>query len=136
MENISKHISYKEATFSATATRLKLSNDPTEQHLKAMKLVAEKCFEPLREWYGEPLRINSFYRGNALNKAVKGSKTSQHCKGEAIDIDAGNIEENEKIHNWMKENLDFTQLINEYNFSWVHISYDPKNLKKQCLVIK
>lgn len=136
MNNISKHITYKEATFSATATRLKLSNDPTEQHLKAMKLVAEKCFEPLREWYGEPLRINSFYRGNALNKAVKGSKTSQHCKGEAIDIDAGSIDENEKIYNWIKENLDFTQLINEYNFSWVHVSYDPKNLKKQCLVIK
>lgn len=136
MNNISKHITYKEATFSATATRLKLSNDPTEQHLKAMKLVAEKCFEPLREWYGEPLRINSFYRGNALNKAVKGSKTSQHCKGEAIDIDAGSIDENEKIYNWIKENLEFTQLINEYNFSWVHVSYDPKNLKKQCLVIK
>lgn len=136
MNNISKHITYKEATFSATATRLKLSNDPTEQHLKAMKLVAEKCFEPLREWYGKPLRINSFYRGNALNKAVKGSKTSQHCKGEAIDIDAGSIDENEKIYNWIKENLDFTQLINEYNFSWVHVSYDPKNLKKQCLVIK
>lgn len=136
MNNVSKHITYKEATFSATATRLKLSNDPTEQHLKAMKLVAEKCFEPLREWYGEPLRINSFYRGDALNKAVKGSKTSQHCKGEAIDIDAGSIDENEKIYNWIKENLDFTQLINEYNFSWVHVSYDPKNLKKQCLVIK
>jgi zinc D-Ala-D-Ala carboxypeptidase len=136
MENISKHITFKEATFSATAQRLGIKNEPTPEHLKAMKLVAEKCFEPLREWHGKPLRINSFYRGKDLNKAVKGSSTSQHCKGEAIDIDAGSVAENKKIHDWIKNNLEFTQLINEYNFSWVHVSYDPKNLKKQCLVIK
>ncbi len=136
MEKISQHITFKEATFSATAKRLGIKNEPTPEHLKAMKLVAEKCFEPLREWYGKPLRINSFYRGKDLNKAVKGSATSQHCKGEAIDIDAGSVTENKKIHDWIKNNLEFTQLINEYNFSWVHVSYNPKNLKKQCLVIK
>jgi hypothetical protein len=136
MERISKHITFKEATFSATAQRLGIKNQPTLEHLKAMITVAEKCFEPLREWYGKPLRINSFYRGKELNKAVKGSLTSQHCKGEAIDIDAGSISENKKIHDWIKDNLEFTQLINEYNYSWVHVSYDPKNLKKQCLIIK
>jgi zinc D-Ala-D-Ala carboxypeptidase len=136
MERISKHITFKEATFSATAQRLGIKNQPTLEHLKAMITVAEKCFEPLREWYGKPLRINSFYRGKDLNKAVKGSLTSQHCKGEAIDIDAGSISENKKIHDWIKDNLEFTQLINEYNYSWVHVSYDPKNLKKQCLIIK
>ena len=136
MENISKHITFKEATFSATAQRLGIKNEPTLEHLKAMITVAEKCFEPLREWCGKPLRINSFYRGKELNKAVKGSATSQHCKGEAIDIDAGSIAENKKIHDWIKANLEFTQLINEYNYSWVHVSYDPKNLKKQCLIIK
>lgn len=136
MENISKHITFKEATFSATAQRLGIKNEPTLEHLKAMITVAEKCFEPLREWYGKPLRINSFYRGKELNKAVKGSLTSQHCKGEAIDIDAGSVTENKKIHDWIKANLEFTQLINEYNYSWVHVSYDPKNLKKQCLIIK
>jgi hypothetical protein len=136
MERISKHITFKEATFSATAQRLGLKNQPTLEHLKAMITVAEKCFEPLREWYGKPLRINSFYRGKDLNKAVKGSLTSQHCKGEAIDIDAGSISENKKIHDWIKDNLEFTQLINEYNYSWVHVSYDAKNLKKQCLIIK
>lgn len=136
MEKISKHITFKEATFSATAQRLGIKNQPTLDHLKAMITVAEKCFEPLREWYGKPLRINSFYRGKELNKAVKGSLTSQHCKGEAIDIDAGSISENKKIHDWIKDNLEFTQLINEYNYSWVHVSYDPKNLKKQCLIIK
>jgi hypothetical protein len=136
MENISKHITFKEATFSATAQRLGIKNEPTLEHLKAMMTVAEKCFEPLREWYGKPLRINSFYRGKDLNKAVKGSATSQHCKGEAIDIDAGSVAENKKIHDWIKNNLEFTQLINEYNYSWVHVSYDAKNLKKQCLIIK
>jgi len=136
MERISKHITFKEATFSATAQRLGIKNQPTLEHLKAMITVAEKCFEPLREWYGKPLRINSFYRGKDLNKAVKGSLTSQHCKGEAIDIDAGSISENKKIHDWIKDNLEFTQLINEFGFQWIHVSYDPKNLKKQCLIIK
>ena len=136
MENISKHITFKEATFSATAQRLGIKNEPTLEHLKAMMTVAEKCFEPLREWYGKPLRINSFYRGKDLNRAVKGSLSSQHCKGEAIDIDAGSVAENKKIHDWIKANLEFTQLINEYNYSWVHVSFDAKNLKKQCLIIK
>jgi zinc D-Ala-D-Ala carboxypeptidase len=133
---ISKHISLKEATFSATAIRLGIDNTPTAEHLACMKLVAEKCFEPLREWYKKPIKINSFYRGKDLNKAVKGSLSSQHCKGEAIDMDGGSIEENKKLFEWCKSNLEFTQLINEYNYSWVHISYNPKNLKKQVLIIK
>lgn len=134
---ISKHITVKEATFSATAVRNNLSNIPTDEHLKAMKIVAEKCFEPLREWYGKPIKINSFYRGLLLNKAVKGSLSSQHCKGEAIDMDAGSIEENKKLFEFCKTNLDFDQLINEYNFSWVHISYtEKKPNRKQILVIK
>ena len=134
---ISKHISLKEATFSATATRLAIDNQPTAEHLACMKLVAEKCFEPLREWYGKPIRINSFYRGLKLNKAVKGSLSSQHCKGEAIDIDAGSIAENKKLFEWCKANLDFDQIINEYNFSWIHISYTNKKAnRKQILSIK
>ena len=134
---ISKHISLKEATFSATATRLGIDNIPTSEHLACMKLVVEKCFEPLREWYGKPIRINSFYRGSKLNKAVKGSLSSQHCKGEAIDMDAGSIEENKKLFEWCKANLNFDQLINEYNFSWVHISYtEKKENRKQILSIK
>ena len=137
MENISKHITFKEATFSATAQRLGIKNEPTLDHLKSMITVSEKCFEPLREWYGKPLRINSFYRGKDLNNAVKGSATSQHCKGEAIDIDAGSVAENKKIHDWIKDNLDFDQLINEYNYSWVHVSYtDKKPNRKQLVTIK
>ena len=134
---ISKHISLKESTFSATATRLGIDNIPTAEHLACMKLVAEKCFEPLREWYKKPIKINSFYRGSKLNKAVKGSLSSQHCKGEAIDIDAGSIEENKKLFEWCKANLEWDQLINEYNFSWIHISYtNKKPNRKQILIIK
>jgi uncharacterized protein YcbK (DUF882 family) len=133
---ISEHISLEEATKSATAIRNGIDNTPSVDVAKSMILVAAKCFEPLRNWYGKPIRINSFYRCPELNALVKGSPTSDHVKGMAIDIDAGSIPENEKLFNWLKENVEFTQLINEYNFSWVHISYDKNNLKKQILVIK
>jgi len=136
MEKISKHITLKEATFSQTAENLKINNTPSAKELEAMVLVAEKCFEPLRTWYGKPIRINSFYRNQALNKAVKGSATSQHLKGEAIDIDAGSKEENKKLFEWCRDNLSFDQLINEYNYSWVHISYSKTKNRKQILIIK
>jgi len=135
-EIISKHITLLEATKSDTATKFGIKNMPTEEHLKAMKLVAERCFEPLREWYGKPIKVNSFYRSKELNTALKGSLTSQHCKGEAIDLDAGSKEENKKLFDWCKDHLVFDQLINEYNFSWVHISYSPIKNRKQILVIK
>lgn len=132
---ISKHITLREATYSPTALRLGISNKPDEIVLKNMKLVAEKCFEPLREWYGKPIKINSFYRCNSLNNAVKGSPTSEHVKGMAIDMDAGSKEENKKLFEWCKKNLTFTQLINEYDFSWVHISYNENKLKNEILKI-
>ena len=138
--NISKHITYLEATHSDTAKAKGISNIPNEVQLAAMKLVAEKCFEPLREWYGKPIRINSFFRSVELNKAVKGSKTSDHVKGMAIDLDAGSNAENLKLFNWLKDNVEFTQLIHEYGDKsgpeWVHISYNPNNLKTQLLYIK
>jgi hypothetical protein len=137
---ISKHITVKEATQSATATRLKIDNTPSAEVLDNMKLVAEKCFEPLREWYGKPITINSFYRSPALNKAVKGAKNSDHVKGMAIDLDAGSNSENLKLFNWLKDNVEFKQLIHEYGDKsgpeWVHISYDPKDLRTQLLYIK
>jgi hypothetical protein len=137
---ISKHISYLEATHSDTAKAKGISNVPNEVQLAAMKLVAEKCFEPLREWYGKPIKINSFYRSHELNKAVKGSKTSDHVKGMAIDLDAGSNAENLKLFNWLKDNVEYKQLIYEYGDKsgpeWVHISYDPKDLRTQLLYIK
>ncbi len=136
MEKISDHISYNEATFSQTAINLKINNNPNAEQLAAMQLVAEKCFEPLRNWYGKPIKINSFFRSDLLNRAVKGSLTSQHKKGEAIDLDAGSIEENKKLFEWIKANLIFDQAINEYNYSWVHISYSKTKNRKQILIIK
>jgi zinc D-Ala-D-Ala carboxypeptidase len=140
MQMISKHITYLEATHSDTAKAKGIDNIPNEVQLAAMRLVAEKCFEPLREWYGKPIRINSFFRSVELNKAVKGSKTSDHLKGMAIDLDAGSNAENLKLFNWLKDNVEFTQLIHEYGDKsgpeWLHISYDPNNLKTQLLYIK
>ena len=133
---ISEHITYEEATNSSTATRLKIRNEPDEATLYRMKILAEECFEPLRKWYGKPIRINSFYRSPELNKAVGGSTTSQHCKGEAIDISAGSKEENKNLFYWVKANLVFDQLINEYDFTWVHISFRHKDNRNQTLVIK
>jgi len=132
---ISKHISFDEATVSNTATRFRIENNPSDIQLACMKLVAEKCFEPLRTWYNKPIKVNSFFRCESLNAKVGGSKTSQHVKGEAIDLSGGNKEENKKLFDWCKENLEFDQLINEYDFTWVHISYTIKN-RKQILAIK
>ena len=123
MDNISKNISYKEATFSNTAKARKIDNTPSADTLVRMKLVAEKCFQPVREWYGKPININSFYRSPLLNQAIRGAKTSQHVKGEAIDISAGSATENKKLFDWLKDNVEFDQLINEYGFRWIHISY-------------
>lgn len=137
---ISEHISYREATFSATAQRLGIKNEPDEASLYKMKIVAEECFEPIRKWYGKPIKVNSFFRCKELNKAVKGSQTSQHVTGEAIDIDAGSREENKKIYEWAKANLVFDQLIFEYGDEsgpdWVHISFCHKYNRNQTLRIR
>lgn len=135
MEKISEHISYDEATISPTGLRLGIDNTPSFEDLERMKTVANACFEPLRGWYGKPIKVNSFYRCEMLNKVVKGSPTSQHRSGEAIDISAGSKEENKKLFDWCKANLVFDQLINEYNYSWVHISFRKGNNRNQTLII-
>ena len=125
---ISKHISEKEATKSVTALRLGLDNTPDGDTLNNMKIVAEKVFEPLREYVGGAIKINSFYRSSALNEAIGGSTRSQHCKGQAMDIDdIYGHKTNKEMFNWIKDNLDFDQMIwefgNEDNPDWVHVSY-------------
>ena len=132
---ISKHISIEEATLSPTGLRLGIDNTPNEDVLVNMKLVAERCFEPIRNWYGRPIKVNSFYRCDALNKAVKGSATSQHVQGKAMDISTGTKAGNKLIYEWAKNNLIFDQLINEYDYSWVHISYNKNNNRNQTLII-
>jgi hypothetical protein len=138
MEMISNHISYYEATHSPTATEKGLNNEPNLTQLKAMRLVAVKCFEPLRMWANVPLSINSFFRGEALNKAIGGSLTSQHCKGEAIDIDGKGKISNAKIFHFLKENTEFDQLIAEFPVNgepaWVHVSYSERGNRGQILV--
>jgi len=132
MEAISKNISYKEATFSPTAVRKGIDNTPDKDTLSRMQLVAERCFEPIRTFYGKPIKINSFYRCEILNKEIGGSDSSQHCSGEAIDIDAD--KDNLKIFNWILQNLDFDQLIyefgNEKEPDWIHISYTEQRANR------
>ena len=139
MKNISKHVSYKEGVYSITALRLGLNNDPNAYHLNNMKVISEKIFEPLRMHVGGPIKINSFYRGPELNKAIGGSSKSQHCKGQAIDIDDtyGNAT-NAEMYHWIKDNLNFDQMIWEFgddnNPAWVHVSYvDDDNNRNRCL---
>ena len=136
---ISKHISYKEGVYSITATRLGINNTPEDDQLHFMEIIAEKVFEPLREWVGGPIKINSFYRCPELNKAIGGSATSQHCKGQAMDIDdTFGKATNAEMYHWIKDNLDFDQMIWEFgsddNPDWVHISYvsEDKN-RNRCL---
>ena len=136
---ISKHVSYKEGVHSITALRLGLKNDPSESHLFNMKLIAEKVFEPLREHVGGPIKINSFYRGPELNKAIGGSAKSQHCHGQAMDIDdTYGHASNAEMFNYIKANLDYDQMIWEFgteqNPDWVHVSYvSPDKNRNRCL---
>ena len=136
---ISEHVSYKEGVFSVTATRLGVDNTPNDEQLANMELVAEKVFEPLREWVGKPIKVNSFFRGLKLNTAIGGAKKSQHMKGQAMDIDDNyGHATNAEMYYWIKENLDFDQLIWEFgddeNPNWLHVSYVSKeDNRNRCL---
>lgn len=133
--NISEHITYDEAVKSQTATRLKIENIPSGEQVECMKIVAEKCFEPMRTYWGTSLMVDSFYRSPELNKAIGGVVTSQHCKGEAIDVYAGSLANNKKLLEWAKANLIFDQLLWEFGTdegpSWVHISFTAKKKNRQ-----
>lgn len=141
MERISKYVSYDEATKSQTAIRNKIDNKPNTEEINNMKYVASKVFDKVREHFGIPLKVSSFFRCKKLNTAVGGSATSQHMTGEAIDIDAdGSSITNAQVFDYIKNNLDFDQLIWEFgdkkNPAWVHVSLkrNGKN-RKQILVV-
>jgi len=137
MEIISKHITLQESIFSQKAIDKGIKNEPNKLELDAMKYVAENLFEPIREWYDKPIIINSFYRCKELNKEVRGSKTSGHVLGNSIDITAGPKLENKKIFDFIKlSGLEYDQLINEYDYTWLHISLKKSGNRKQILVIK
>ena len=136
---ISAHISYKEAVYSRTATRLDIDNNPDDMEVYRMSLIAEEVFEPLRAWVGGPIKINSFFRSPELNTAIGGSTKSQHCQGQAIDLDdTFGRATNAEMYEFIKENLDFDQMIWEFgdddNPDWVHVSYvsEDKN-RNRCL---
>ena len=126
--------------YSITALRLGLNNDPTKAHLTNMELLAEKVFEPLRKHVNGPIKINSFYRGPELNKAIGGSANSQHCKGQAIDIDdVYGYMSNAEMYEYIKNNLSFDQMIWEFgnsdNPDWVHVSYVNEDANRnRCLL--
>ena len=139
MERISEHITYKEATYSETAKRHGLFNVPNESQVARMKLTATKVFEPLRNHFDTPIFVSSFFRSAELNIALSGGKNSQHMCGEAMDLDADkyDIIENKDIFNYIKDHLEFDQLIWEFgdviNPDWVHVSYSANN-RKEILV--
>ena len=127
---LSKNLSLGEFTRSQTAKRKGIDNTPSEKHLEAAKLLAKSIFQPIRDCFAVPIFISSGYRSDALNEAIGGSKTSQHSKGEAMDIDMDhrNGPENEEIFHYIRENLPFDQLIWEFGNNerpdWVHVSYN------------
>ena len=136
---ISEHISYKEGVYSTTAMRRGIDNTPNDEQLNNMETIAEKVFEPLREWVGGAVKINSFFRSVKLNKAIGGSSKSQHCHGQAIDIDdTFGVVANSDMYEYIKNNLDFDQLIWEFgdddNPNWVHVSYVSEDAnRRRCL---
>ena len=135
---ISNHISLKEATKSNTADRLGINNFPDNDTLINMQSLAINVFEPLRQWVGGPIYITSFYRSPELNKAIGGSKKSQHCLGQAIDIDdVYSNATNADMFAYIKDNLEFDQLIWEFgddsNPNWVHCSYVSGNNRGNVL---
>jgi hypothetical protein len=136
---LSKHLSLAEIMRSETAKRRGINNQPTAEHLENFKLLAEKVFEPIREHFKVPIHISSGYRSKALNTAIKGSLSSQHCSGEAIDIDMdGTSITNAQIFNYIKDNLSFDQLIWEFgtdkNPDWVHVSYESNGKQRKQML--
>lgn len=130
-----KYFTIKEMTKSSTAKANGIDNTPSDEGVLKLQKLIEAVLDPLREWYGKPIRVTSGYRCKALNEAVGGSDTSQHRLGEAADITVGTKKGNKKLFEYIKDNLPFDQLINESNFSWVHVSYREGRLRKQVLAL-
>ena len=136
---LSKNLMLAEVTRSETAKRKGISNMPTPQHIENFKLLAEKVFQPIREHFGKPIIISSGYRSKELNTAIGGALSSQHCQGEAIDIDMDGTDiTNAQVFNYIKDNLEFDQLIWEFgtdtNPDWVHLSYESTGKQRKQIL--
>lgn len=133
-----KYFTLRELTKSETAIKLGINNTPDKKQQQNLKKLVEFILDPLREAYGKPIVVTSGYRCDKLNTILGGAKTSQHKLGEAVDIRSleDTLEENKKIFDLIQElNLPFDQLINEYNYDWVHVSHSNEN-RKQILNIR
>lgn len=129
-----KYFTIKELERSATAKRLGIDNTAPQRVVTALKSLVDNVLDPLRETWGSPITVSSGYRCPRLNKAVGGVATSHHLRGMAADITTGNRANNRRLFQKIIDlGLPFTQLIDESNFSWVHVSYDPKDVKRQIL---
>lgn len=130
-----KYFTIKELCKSATASSKGIDNSPNSEIVNNLTQLVDNILDPLREKYGKPIRVNGGYRCPELNKAVGGSKTSQHMQGLAADITAGSPSENKILFKLIQDmNLPFDQLIDEKKFSWVHVSYSKKP-RKQILYL-
>ena len=126
-----QYFTIKELCKSSTAEKLNINNSPNQNIINNLQLLTDNILDPLRESYGKAIIVNSGYRCDKLNKAVGGSKTSQHCFGLAADITGGSKQENKKLFELAQSmELPFDQLIDESNFSWIHISYSKKPRKQ------
>ena len=136
---LSENLSLAEVMRSETAKRKGVSNMPTPEHIENFKKLAENIFQPIRKHFGKPIHISSGYRSAALNKAIGWASSSQHCTGEAIDIDMdGTAITNAEIFNYIKNNLSFDQLIWEFgtdkNPDWVHVSYESTGKQRKQIL--
>ena len=132
---ISKNFTRAEIEHSNTAKRLGIKNEMSEEHLENMEMLITELIQPLRDSVG-PIRISSGYRNPSLNRAIGGSRSSQHCKGEALDIQFWQMGKmmNILIYEWILDSgLEFDQMINEFDFAWIHISLKEKDNRKQVL---
>ena len=138
---LSEHLDLAEVTRSETAKRKGISNEPTPEHLENFKKLAQNIFEPIRKHFGVPIHISSGYRSKALNTAIGGSLTSQHCSGEAIDIDmdgSSNGVTNKMVFEFIRANLNFDQLIWEFGTKdapdWVHVSFETSGKQRKQIL--
>lgn len=130
-----KYFTIKELCRSTTAKNLDIDNTPTPKAVENMTRLINVVLDPLREAYGKPITVNSGYRSPALNKVTKGaSKTSQHMTGEAVDITVKSKEGNKWLFDYIKDNLPYDQLIDEYNYSWVHVSLDADMCNRREII--
>lgn len=136
--NLSKNFSLAEMTKSETALRHDMDNTPGEAEIAALKLLCEKVLQPIRDHYGKGVKVNSGFRHPEVNAKVGGSKTSDHCRGQAADIEIPGVA-NAELAKWIVDNLDFRQVILEFytpgipDSGWVHVSYVAEDNKKQVL---